>query len=140
MESWFEKFGLVSYVKETRIAGFVERLQRGEVCGTKCVECSTLQFPPRTHCIKCLSSNFEWSPLSGDCHLITYTKVDAAPSAFKEEAPYSLGLAQLSEGPKAFAWIDKQIPEDQITVGMKMQLRIAKLSNGNYAYTLNEAR
>jgi uncharacterized OB-fold protein len=140
MKPGFEKFGLVSYVRETRIAGFIERLQQGEICGTRCVECGTLQFPPRAHCIKCLSSHFEWNPLSGDCHLITFTRVDAAPAAFKEQAPYFLGLAELSEGPKAFASIDKQIPEDQITVGMKMQLRIVKLSNGNYAYTLNEAR
>jgi uncharacterized OB-fold protein len=49
-----------------------------------------------------------------------------------------LGLAQLSEGPKVFAWIDKKIPEDQITIGMKLQLKASKLSNGNFAYTLTK--
>lgn len=57
--------------------------------------------------------------------------------AFKEQAPYFLGLAELKEGPKAFAWIDKQIPESQIRIGMKMRLKIVKLPNANLIYTLN---
>ena len=134
----FEKFGWVSYTSETRVAKFVEYLHDGRIYGTKCKECEALQFPPRAHCIRCLSDRFEWSALSGNCTLITYTKVDAAPAAFKEQAPYLLGLAQLSEGPKVFAWIDKKIPEDQITIGMKLQLKASKLSNGNFAYTLTK--
>lgn len=57
-------------------------------------------------------------------------------NAFKEQAPYFLGLVELKEGPKAFAWIDKQIPESQIRIGMKMKLRISKLPNANLIYTL----
>jgi uncharacterized OB-fold protein len=56
--------------------------------------------------------------------------------AFKEQAPYFLGPAELKEGPEAFAWIDKQIQESQIRIGMKMRLRISKLPNANLIYTL----
>ncbi len=132
----FEKFGWVSYASQTRLAKFIEYLEDGKIYGTKCKECGYLQFPPRAHCVRCLSSNFEWKQLSGDCTLITYTKVDAAPATFKEQAPYLLGLAEFSEGPKVFAWIDKKVLEDQITIGMKLQLKASKLSNGNISYTL----
>lgn len=132
----FEKFGWVTFVSQTRVAKFIEYLQDGRIYGTKCKECGVLEFPPRAHCTRCLSTSFEWSALSGNCTLITYTKVEATPATFKEHAPYLLGLAELSEGPKVFAWIDKKIPEDQITVGMKLQLKSSKLSNGNFTYIL----
>lgn len=132
----FEKFGLVSYASQTRVEKFIDYLQDGKVCGTKCKECGFLQFPPRAHCARCLSSNFEWKELSGSCILVTFTKVEAAPAAFKEQAPYMLGLAEFTEGPKVFAWIDKRIPEDQIVIGMKLELKTTKLPNGNFAYVL----
>lgn len=66
--------------------------------------------------------------------LITYTKVDSTPSMFKDQAPYVLGLAEFPDGPKVFAWIDRTIPEDQITVGMKLKLDPTKLTNGNLCY------
>ncbi len=134
----FEKFGWVSYASQTRISKFIGYLEDGKICGTKCKECGYVQFPPRAHCVKCLSNSFEWKELSGDCVLITYTKVDSTPSMFKEQAPYILGLAEFSEGPKVFAWIDRTIPDDQVGVGMKLKLNPTKLTNGNLCYTLTK--
>jgi len=134
----FEKFGWVSYASQTRVSKFIDYLQDGKICGTKCKECGCLQFPPRAHCIRCLSNDFEWKELSGDCVLITYTRVDASPATFKDQAPYLLGLAEFSEGPKVFAWVDNRIPEEQITPGMKMKLKASKLPNGNLSYLLTK--
>lgn len=135
----FEKFGWVPYVSQTRVAKFTEFLQAGKIYGSKCGECGLIQFPPRAHCVRCLSSNFEWHQLSGDCTLITHTKVEATPSAFQEQGPYSLGLAELAEGPKIFAWLDKSLTEDHISLGMKMHLKILQLPNGNWTYVLSES-
>jgi uncharacterized OB-fold protein len=132
----FEKFGWISYTSQTRISKFIEYLQEGKIYGTQCKECGCVQFPPRAHCVRCLSNSFEWKELTGDGALITYTKVDATPSMFKDQSPYFLGLAELSDGPKVFAWIDKTIPEDQIGIGMKLKLNPTKLTNGNLCYTL----
>jgi len=68
--------------------------------------------------------------------LITFTKVNAVPESFKELAPYLLGLAEFSEGPKVFAWIDRIIPEENLTVGTKLKLEPSKLKNGNLSYIL----
>ncbi len=132
----FEKFGWVSYTSQTRMSKFIDYLEEGKIYGTECKECGCVQFPPRAHCVRCFSSNFEWKELSGDCTLITYTKVDAAPSMFKDQAPYLLGLAEFPEGPKVFAWIEKEIPEDQLGAGMKLKLKVTKLTNGNLTYLL----
>ena len=72
----------------------------------------------------------------GDCVLVTYTKVDAVPSMFKDQAPYTLGLAEFLEGPKVFAWIDKSMPDDQIEIGMKLRLIATKLPNSRVSYVL----
>jgi uncharacterized OB-fold protein len=134
----FEKFGWISYVSQTRVAKFVDFLEEGKIFGSKCKECGLLEFPPRAHCSRCLSNSFEWKQLSGECVLITYTKVDATPAAFKDQAPYFLGLAEFSDGPKVFAWIDKLIPDDQVAIGMKMQLKATKLTNGTLSYMLTK--
>lgn len=132
----FEKFGWVSFASQTRVSKFVEYLEAGKIYGTKCLECGLIQFPPRAYCLKCLSSSFEWTLLSGDCTLITFTKVEAAPASFKEQVPYFLGLAQFCEGPKVFAWIDRRIPEENLKAGIKLKLRPSKLENGNFSYLL----
>ena len=132
----FERFGWVSYTDQTRIAKFIDYLEEGKISGTQCKECGYVQFPPRAHCVRCLSSNFEWKELTGNCVLITYTELHATPSMFKHQAPYFLGLAELSNGPKVLAWIDKTIPDDQITIGMKLKLQPSNLPNGNLCYTL----
>jgi len=132
----FEKFGWVSFTSETKVSKFVEYLEAGKIYGTKCLECGLIQFPPRAYCLQCLSSNFEWASLSGDCTLITFTKVDAAPESFKEQAPYVLGLAEFSEGPMVFAWIDRMIPEENLKVGTKLKLKPSKLENGNLSYII----
>lgn len=136
----FEKFGWVSYTTDTRVSKFVNYLQEGKIYATKCNECGLVAFPPRAHCVRCLSSNFEWKELSGDCALITYTKVDAAPSMFKDQAPYTLGLAEFTEGPKVFAWIDKTIPEDQIAIGMKLKLIATTLPSSRVSYVFTKVK
>jgi hypothetical protein len=134
----FEKFGLVSYASNTRISRFTEYLEAGKIQGTKCLECGRLEFPPRAHCRHCLSDKWEWASLSGDCRLITFTRVEAAPALFKAEAPYVLGLAEFSEGPKVFAWIDRGIPESDVRVGTGLKLKPFKLTNGNFSYLLTK--
>jgi hypothetical protein len=132
----FERFGLVSYASHTRISKFTEYLEAGEIHGTKCLACGLLEFPPRAHCRRCLSDRWEWISLSGDCRLITFTRVEAAPALFKAEAPYMLGLAEFSEGPKVFARIDRGIPGSDLRVGIRLKLKPFKLTNGNFSYIL----
>jgi uncharacterized OB-fold protein len=134
----FEKFGFISFASQTKVTKFVDYLQRGKIYGTKCSECGCLQFPPKAYCARCLSNVFQWDELSGDCTLVTFTKVEVAPAAFKEQSPYVLGLAELVEGPKAFAWMDRNISEDQIAIGMKLKLKPMRLPNGNMSYALFE--
>ncbi len=134
----FEKFGLISYTSQTRVSKFIDYLAEGKIYGTVCRECGYVQFPPRAHCTRCFSSSWDWKQLSGGSTLVTYSKVEAAPAMFKDQAPYILGLAEFAEGPKVLAWIDKTIPETEIAAGMKLELTVVKLANRNLTYQLTK--
>jgi len=132
----FEKFGYVSYVTQTRVSEFTKHLREGKIYGTKCVECGNLEFPPRANCGRCLSDKWEWVELTGDCKLLTFTKVDAAPALFQDQAPYILGLAEFSEGPKVLAWIDRAVPESEVKAGVRLRLKATNLKNEQLSYIL----
>ena len=130
----FEKFGPVSFVKQSEVSKFTEYLADGKIYGTKCIECGNLSFPPRADCSRCLSSKWEWAPLSGECKLLTFTRVEAAPAAFQDEAPYIIGLAEFSEGPKVLAWVDRAVEE--VKPGVRLKLKPTTLRNGQLSYLL----
>lgn len=134
-----EKFGKISYTKETRVADFVKHLEEGRIMGTRCKTCEKLYFPPRANCIDCLSNDFEWVEISGRGKLITYTTSHFAPVGFEDEAPYTLALAELDEGLRVFARLCKDIPEDEIKIGMKVKLAPVRLSEERVTYELREA-
>jgi uncharacterized OB-fold protein len=132
----FAKFGYISYLTQTRVSEFTKFLAEGKLFGTKCVQCRNIEFPPRANCSRCLSDKWEWIQLSGDCRLLTFTKVEAAPAAFQDQAPYILGLAEFSEGPKVLAWIDRAIPETEVKAGLRLKLNPTTLKNGQLSYVL----
>lgn len=133
-----EKFGKVNFVGETKVKGFIEFLEGGKIVGTKCRKCGKVYFPPRADCDACLSGNFEWVLLSGKCKLITYTVVHFAPPRFRYDCPYTLAVAQFSEGPMVFAPLSKEIKQEEIKIGMPLKLEVTKLIGDKIIYELKK--
>ncbi|UCC33333.1 MAG: Zn-ribbon domain-containing OB-fold protein [Candidatus Bathyarchaeota archaeon] len=132
----FEKFGIMSYTKETKVEDFVKHLEDGRIMGTRCKKCGTIIFPPRADCAKCLSSDIEWTPLSGRGKLITHTTAHFAPAGF--EAPYTLALAELGEGVRVFTRICKDDEKDKLKIGMYVQLVTKRLGDERITYELKK--
>lgn len=130
----FERFGKISYTRETKVADFVKHLEEGRIVATKCKGCGKLYFPPRADCANCLSSEMEWTQLSGKGKLITYTTASFAPVGFEDEAPYTLALAELDEGVRVFTRLSKDIREDEIKIGMDLKLVPIRLPNARITY------
>ncbi len=80
----------------------------------------------------------DWVPLDGNCTLVTFTEVHFAPPQFQAEAPYLLGLADLKEGPRVFAPIDKPLDLATLKPGMPMALRIVKRAGNGLYYQLQK--
>ena len=53
---------------------------------------------------------------------MTYTKIVAAPTGFEDLAPYTIGVVDLAEGGRALEWFGETIPEQDIEIGMPLQV------------------
>jgi uncharacterized OB-fold protein len=134
----FSIFGKVSCISETKVADFVKYLENGKIMATRCKKCGTLYFPPRADCPNDLSQDMAWEEISGKCKLLTYTTLYFAPTGFEDDVPYTLAVAQLEEGAKVYTRLSKDIKEDEIKIGMDLQLVLVFLPNGKVAYELKK--
>ena len=134
----FGKFGKKSYISETRVADFVKYLEEGKIMATRCNKCGKLYFPPRADCPDDLSTDMTWQELSGKCKLLTYTTAHFAPTGFEDDVPYTIALARCEEGTAVYALLSKDINENEIHIGMDLQLRPLQLPNGKITYELRK--
>lgn len=118
----FEWFGRVSYCPHTKVSDFTIHLKDGRLMGSLCSACGHRSFPPRADCPKCLSGEFEFFEMSGEGTLLTYTRIEAAPSGFEDLAPYTCGVVDMKETGRFLAWFGETIPEAEIKIGMKLQV------------------
>lgn len=134
----FKKFGTVSFTSITKINDFIGYLESGTVKGTRCKTCGLVFFPPRADCHQCLSDNMEWFEVSGTGKLITYSKLAFAPIGFEQDVPYSIALLDY-EDYKVFGRIDRDLPDEEIKVGMEMKTAPNRLPNGQLNYVFQKA-
>lgn len=71
--------------------------ERYAMVGNKCLSCGSITYPGRAPCVKCSSTLYEKTRLSGKGKLISWTVVKTAPTGF--EGPYVVGMVELEEGP-----------------------------------------
>ncbi len=134
----FKKFGTVSFTSITKTNDFIDFLEDGKVKGTRCKDCGLVFFPPRADCYQCLASNVEWFEVSGRGKLVTYSKLEFAPVGFQDDVPYCIALLDYGKY-KIFGRIAKDVPEDEIKVGMEMKTIVNKTSNEQLNYVFQRA-
>jgi uncharacterized OB-fold protein len=118
----FKWFGKVNYTPYTKVSDFAQHLRDGRLMGSRCNSCGATSFPPRADCEECLSGDFEFFEVSGRAKLHTFTKIVAAPTGFEDVAPYLVGVVDLEEGGRALAWFGDSIAEDEVEIGMELQV------------------
>jgi len=133
----FKKFGTVSFTSITKTNDFIDFLEDGKVKGTRCKDCGLVFFPPRADCYKCLASNVEWFEVSGKGKLLTYSELKFAPVGFQDDVPYCIALLDYGKY-KVFGRIAKDVPEDEIAVGMEMKTVVNKTSNEQLNYVFEK--
>jgi uncharacterized OB-fold protein len=118
----FKWFGKVNFTPYTKVTDFARYLKDGHLMASRCKKCGAQSFPPRADCDQCMSGDFEYVEVSGRAKLHTYTRIVAAPTGFEDVAPYTVGVVDLEEGGRALAWIGDSVPDDQVEIGMDLQL------------------
>jgi uncharacterized protein len=101
---------------------FWEATRRGELHLQRCKDCRQVWYPATTNCPKCLSTNFEWSAMSGRGTVWSFiVYYHCWHKGFENDIPYNVAMIQLEEGPIVITNIIN-VQNDSITVGMPVRV------------------
>nr|MDO8081052.1 methylmalonyl-CoA mutase family protein [Candidatus Freyarchaeota archaeon] len=93
----------------------------------KCKKCGKIQYPGRTRCIKCKSSELEEiypDPIDRG-KIVTFTKLYALPETLKGEPPYVFGIVEFDNGVRAFGQISEK---EKVEIGMRVKPTYGQVS------------
>lgn len=94
----------------------------------RCVECGTVQYPPRDACHQCLGTDLPWEDMPDGGALLAETTVHASPRLyFRERMPWRSGTVQLDAGPTVLAHVHGDVPRHG---RVRIQTRLDKSGQG----------
>ena len=94
----------------------------GEVCG----HCDAKVFPPRDICPDCGEEAKTLYEFSGKGEVYSFTTVYDPPAGFEENAPYTVAMVKLDEGPLVTAQLT-DLPNVEVKIGMSVEMVTRKL-------------
>jgi uncharacterized OB-fold protein len=107
------------------------RRERYALVGEVCPHCDRKIFPPRDLCPDCGEEARSLYRFAGRGQVYSYTSVYQAPSGFEENAPYTVALVRLEEGPMVTAQLT-DLGDRPVEIGMPVEMVTRKLrSDGN---------
>lgn len=130
----FENFGLVTSGTESKAARFLEYLEQGKIMGTACQRCGKKYSPPQMDCSRCLSDNMSWFEIAPECKLFSFTTVRYGPAGFENKAPYTIAIGEFSDSLRMLGHLSKDIPANEIKIGMKLKAVPVKLEGNRISY------
>jgi uncharacterized OB-fold protein len=105
--------------------------------GTKCNNCSHLEFTAAVRCSSCGSSDLEVYTFKGTGTVAAHTTVYEAPRDFADHVPYTAALVKLDEGitiPAMLTDIDNQDVHTGLRVTMVTRRIASHGDNGLIVY------
>ena len=100
--------------------------QRYALVGEVCPHCNGKIFPPRDICPECGEDAKTTFQFSGKGEVYSFTTVQHAPAGHEENAPYTLALVRLEEGPMVAAQLT-DLDKQDIEIGMPVEMVTRKL-------------
>jgi len=102
------------------------RQQRYGLVGEACPHCEAKIFPPRDICPSCGQEAKTLYAFSGKGEVYSYTTIYEAPAGYEENAPYTVALVKLNEGPLVTAQLT-DLGDQPIQIGMPVEMVTRKL-------------
>lgn len=102
-------------------AHFWEGTRAGELRLQRCSTCDQVYFPPRPHCPACGSREVAVFAASGRGRLHSYVINHRAAPGF--EAPYSIAIVALEEGPRMMSNV-VEVPQTPEALVLDMALEV----------------
>lgn len=100
--------------------------QRYGLVGEVCPHCENKIFPPRDVCPECGGEAKTLFTFSGKGEVYSYTTVYEAPSGFDNNAPYTVALVKLDEGPMVTAQLT-DVDQEAVQIGMPVEMVTRKM-------------
>jgi uncharacterized protein len=100
--------------------------QRYALVGEECPHCEAKIFPPRDVCPECGGEAKTAYTFSGKGEIYSFTRMMNAPAGFEEQAPYTVALIKLEEGPIVTAQLT-DLGEEDVQIGMPVEMVTRKL-------------
>jgi uncharacterized protein len=100
--------------------------QRYALVGEECPHCEAKIFPPRDVCPECGGEAKTAYTFSGKGEIYSFTRMMNAPAGFEEQAPYTVALIKLEEGPIVTAQLT-DLGEQDVQIGMPVEMVTRKL-------------
>lgn len=95
--------------------------QRYALVGEVCEHCEAKLFPPRDICPECGAEAKTLFQFSGRGEVYSHTTVYEAPEGYAEQAPYTLAMVKLEEGPLVTAQLT-DLGEHKAEIGMPVEM------------------
>jgi uncharacterized protein len=102
------------------------RKQRYALMGEECPHCHTKIFPPRDVCPECGGEAKTAYAFSGKGEVYSFTRMVNAPAGFNQQAPYTVALVKLEEGPVVTAQLT-DLGDQEVQIGMPVEMVTRKL-------------
>lgn len=107
---------------------YSDALKKNRLLGLKCKSCGVVTCPPKMVCQECAGSDQEIVEMSGKGKIRTFTTTYVAPQGREAEAPYTIVMVELEEGPWISGNLDGMDPADvtmdiigrKVTLGHKV--------------------
>jgi len=79
-----------------------------------------------------------WFDVDGTGNLITYSKLEYAPTGFEDDLPYYIAVVDFGEY-KIFGRMSRDIADDEIKAGMVLKVVVNELADGRMNYVFQKA-
>jgi uncharacterized OB-fold protein len=100
--------------------------QRYGLVGEVCPHCDAKIFPPRDVCPNCAGEAKTPFAFSGRGEVYSYTTVYDAPEGYEANAPYTVAIIKLVEGPMVTAQLT-DVDNGKISIGQPVEMVTRKL-------------
>jgi uncharacterized OB-fold protein len=102
--------------------------QRYKLVGEVCPHCQAKLFPPRDVCPQCGGEAKTQYTFSGKGEVYSFTTVYDPPAGYEENAPYTVALIKLDEGPLVTAQLT-DLGNQPVKIGTPVEMVTRKLRN-----------
>jgi len=102
--------------------------QRYKLVGEVCPHCEAKLFPPRDICPECGQDAKTVYAFSGRGEVYSFTTIFDAPAGYEENAPYTVALIKLEEGPLVTAQLT-DLGIQPVEIGTPVEMVTRKLRN-----------